>query len=182
VPGQVEAFRAILAHRHAVAKRRADAKSAATATKEIEYLYTDYEGDYSIGTFKHRIVKKTAKRVYVARYSVNSCNEDDKFEEDGQIFHDVKTIALDRQKLETEGYVSNSRHWSVFFTTPWEERNKPATSLCLEVLGLEAGADGEAIKSAYLRLVRECHPDHGGDPQQFKRLQTAYETAMSGVA
>ena len=55
--------------------------------EEVEYLYSDYyDGD---GSVKHRIVKKTAKRVYVARYAVNSCNYDDKWEEEGQTYHDV---------------------------------------------------------------------------------------------
>jgi hypothetical protein len=48
--------------------------------------------------------------------------------------------------------------------------------------GLEPGADREAINGAYRRLAKEHHPDHGGDAEDFKRLQGAYEAAMSNVA
>ena len=169
-------------HRHQAIKRRAAKTTATKDTKEVEYLYTDHDNDYGYGSFKHRIIKKTKNRVYVAEYPVGSCNEDDKFEELGQTFHDVKTVVLDRQHLEVLGYASNTRCWCYFHTTPYEERHRPATLYCLEVLGLEGGADSEAITSAYLRLAKECHPDHGGNAEDFKRLQTAYDTAMSSVA
>ena len=169
-------------HREAI-KRRAARRSPTMDTKEVEYLYTDWESDYDghHGSTKHRIVKKTAKRVYVARYSVGSCNEDNKWEENGQVFHDIETVVLDRHKLETEGYASNRRCWSYFYTTPWEERHRPATPRCLELLGLEGGATAETIKAAYRRLAKECHPDHGGNAADFKELQVAYEAAMGRV-
>ena len=47
-----------------------------------------------------------------------------------------------------------------------------------ELLGLSRGADDAAIKSAYRRLAKECHPDrHGGCPEQearFKSISEAY--------
>lgn len=52
------------------------------------------------------------------------------------------------------------------------------------VLGLEAGADEEAVRSAYRRLASECHPDRfsrlGAEfvqaaEERFKTLQEAYE-------
>jgi hypothetical protein len=43
-------------------------------------------------------------------------------------------------------------------------------------LGLEQGADAEAVKSAYRERVKEVHPDtDGGDEDEFKRVKTAYE-------
>lgn len=42
-------------------------------------------------------------------------------------------------------------------------------------LGLEAGADSEAVKRAYRRKVKEVHPDRGGDEAEFKKVKTAYE-------
>jgi hypothetical protein len=169
-------------HRHQAIKRRAAKTTATKDTKEVEYLYRDYDYDDYCGSRRHRVVKKTKNRVYVAEYPVGSCNEDDKFEEDGHTFHDVKTVVLDRQHLELLGYASNTRCWCYFHTTPYEERHRPATFYSLEVLGLEGGADSEAITSAYLRLAKEFHPDHGGNAEDFKRLQEAYETAMSSVA
>ncbi|MEO6256400.1 MAG: molecular chaperone DnaJ [Sphingomicrobium sp.] len=48
-----------------------------------------------------------------------------------------------------------------------------------ELLGLPRGADDAAIKAAYRRLAKECHPDrHGGCTDQearFKEISEAYE-------
>jgi hypothetical protein len=164
-----------------VIKRRASQQSSTTDAKEIEYLYVDYEGDYIDGSVAHRIIKKTANRVYVARYPVRSPNEDDKWEEDGQTYHDVETIVLDRRKLETEGHAHSRRCHESFHTTPWETRHRPATPQYLDLLGLEGGASAETIKVAYRRLAKEHHPDHGGNAEEFKRLQEAYEMAMANV-
>lgn len=45
----------------------------------------------------------------------------------------------------------------------------------LRVLDLPASADARTVKRAYRRLAREHHPDLGGDPTTFHRLQQAYE-------
>ena len=48
-----------------------------------------------------------------------------------------------------------------------------------ELLGVPRGADDAAIKAAYRRLAKECHPDrHGGCVNQearFKAISEAYE-------
>jgi len=48
-----------------------------------------------------------------------------------------------------------------------------------ELLGIQRGADDAAIKAAYRRLAKECHPDrHNGCAQQearFKAVSEAYE-------
>ena len=48
-----------------------------------------------------------------------------------------------------------------------------------ELLGLQRGSDDAAIKAAYRRLAKECHPDrHNGCAQQeakFKAVSEAYE-------
>lgn len=47
------------------------------------------------------------------------------------------------------------------------------------VLGLDPGADAAAVKQAYRRLVKECHPDRaGGDAaaaRRFRDVTAAYE-------
>lgn len=48
------------------------------------------------------------------------------------------------------------------------------------ILGAEQGADVETLRAAYRRKVRQVHPDHGGDAQQFKRVQEA--AAQLGIA
>lgn len=49
----------------------------------------------------------------------------------------------------------------------------------MEVLGLSDDM-AENIKRSYLRLSRENHPDKGGDPGLFKRIQEAYDS-LSGI-
>jgi hypothetical protein len=41
-------------------------------------------------------------------------------------------------------------------------------------LGLPPGADADSVRSAYRQRVKEVHPDQGGDPDAFQRLQEAY--------
>ncbi|MFN3186332.1 MAG: hypothetical protein ACE37F_30315 [Nannocystaceae bacterium] len=47
----------------------------------------------------------------------------------------------------------------------------------LEVLGLELGADAEAIKRAYHKRLKTTKPDR--DPEGFKRLRAAFELATA---
>lgn len=42
-------------------------------------------------------------------------------------------------------------------------------------LGLDLGADEEAVRSAYRERVKDVHPDRGGDEAAFRELTRAYE-------
>ena len=44
-----------------------------------------------------------------------------------------------------------------------------------EVLGVAKTAPDEEIKKAYRKLAIKHHPDKGGDPEQFKKVQGAYD-------
>lgn len=44
-----------------------------------------------------------------------------------------------------------------------------------EVLGLQKGASEDEIKKAYRKLAMKHHPDKGGDPEEFKKIQAAYD-------
>ena len=44
-----------------------------------------------------------------------------------------------------------------------------------EVLGLQKTATPDEIKKAYRKLVKELHPDKGGDENAFKEVSEAYE-------
>lgn len=44
-----------------------------------------------------------------------------------------------------------------------------------DVLGLTPDASTDDIKKAYRKLAREHHPDKGGDPEKFRKVQEAYE-------
>ncbi len=42
-------------------------------------------------------------------------------------------------------------------------------------LGVEPGLDFKAVRKAYLKIVLHKHPNKGGDPANFRRIQEAYE-------
>ena len=45
-----------------------------------------------------------------------------------------------------------------------------------QTLGVNKNADGQSIKGAYRKLASKHHPDKGGDAEQFKKIQEAYDT------
>jgi len=51
-----------------------------------------------------------------------------------------------------------------------------------DVLGVQPDADAPAIRNAYRALARIHHPDDGGDPADFRRLQEAYRAAQAALA
>ncbi len=44
-----------------------------------------------------------------------------------------------------------------------------------QILGVSVNATDKEIKDAMRTLAKKHHPDKGGDPQQFSRIQKAYE-------
>jgi hypothetical protein len=52
---------------------------------------------------------------------------------------------------------------------------------CIAILGLMPPVTLEDVKQAYLAKARTMHPDRGGDPEQFVRLQKAFEDANEYV-
>jgi len=42
-------------------------------------------------------------------------------------------------------------------------------------LGIQKGSSEADIKKAYRKLAMQHHPDKGGDPEQFKQIQGAYD-------
>jgi len=45
----------------------------------------------------------------------------------------------------------------------------------LKILGVEPGAKKREVRAAYLAKVNLTHPDKGGDPEKFKKVQAAYD-------
>jgi molecular chaperone DnaJ len=43
-----------------------------------------------------------------------------------------------------------------------------------QVFGIQSTAHDREIKEAYRKLARMHHPDVGGEPEEFKKIQDAY--------
>jgi hypothetical protein len=50
------------------------------------------------------------------------------------------------------------------------------------VLGVRADADADEIRRRYRELAKICHPDAGGDPASFIRLQQAYKQLLEELS
>ena len=48
-----------------------------------------------------------------------------------------------------------------------------------DVLGVDRDATTDDIKSAYRKLARDNHPDHGGDAAQFHRIAEAFKQGVN---
>jgi len=55
------------------------------------------------------------------------------------------------------------------------------TPECLAILGLRPPLTLEAVKQAFMAKAMKAHPDRGGDPQEFIRLQKAFDDANEYV-
>lgn len=53
--------------------------------------------------------------------------------------------------------------------------DSPASPTPYEVLGVAADASQAELRRAYRRLLREAHPDTGGDPARFHAVQDAWK-------
>jgi DnaJ-domain-containing protein 1 len=54
----------------------------------------------------------------------------------------------------------------------------PNTLEWWKVLRIKQDASNQEIRSAYLQLAKQYHPDNGGDPTMFDQVQKAYDSAM----
>jgi hypothetical protein len=163
------------------------------------YVYTPY-----------RVVKKTARHVYVdrERYDIAEAAWATPVDPDRKLTwrdYDIKTFTLDRKKLESgEGTWSHSfsREYNGEFF-PTRELAEKATRSWAEmaervfggrarspeepkewwakVLGLTVPYSTAAVKNAYRRLAKESHPDAGGDAAEFMRIENAYQAALRSV-
>ena len=74
---------------------------------------------------------------------------------------------------------TTSQNSSQSWAQSWAQNSAPdPRGEALRELGLEAGASPQMVKRAYRRLAKAHHPDLGGDPQAFHRLEAAYRLLM----
>ncbi len=58
----------------------------------------------------------------------------------------------------------------------------PVRASPLTILGVEPGADEQALRRAFRKRALETHPDRGGDPAVFRAVQRAYEQALARLS
>jgi hypothetical protein len=171
-------------------EKRMTADTTDSRAAPLEFLYqdsTDREHDRRYSN-RHRIVKRTVKRVFVERrpYEFTLLRAERIADgTDTWYDHDVETFSLDRARLEADGEACSGSRWGRvwFYATPYEERAQKTTPSGLveplAVLGLSWPCTVDDVKRAYRRLARKTHPDHGGDAEAFRNLTTAYEQLLS---
>lgn len=62
-----------------------------------------------------------------------------------------------------------------------DDRLADPRETAFSVLGLPAGATRREVKRAYRRKLKDVHPDHGGETEEFKRVREAYTTARKNA-
>lgn len=151
-----------------------------------EFLYNDQFDTNSTAwnSVPYRIVKKTKRYVYIEQQPFHAKERTGTW-----LDHDAKTFRLDRQLLNREGYTllpmmdefPEGMTDPLFFTTPLAERMGDHAGMAgdaFSILELQPPCTVATVKSAYRRLAKQLHPDVGGDPAEFLKLQQAYQRAL----
>jgi hypothetical protein len=60
-----------------------------------------------------------------------------------------------------------------------QSAHKKNLAVCL--LGLNLPYSESDLKAAYRRRARETHPDHGGDEEDFRKIQEAYDLLLKSL-
>ena len=58
----------------------------------------------------------------------------------------------------------------------------PTRREALDRLGLDETPDQATVREAYREKVKDVHPDHGGDREEFQQVREAYTTAKNRVS
>jgi hypothetical protein len=169
----------------AIKRQRSIAEGDDALPLQFAYrCYWDYS-EYDSSTYevieRHRIVKKTKKRLYV---------EDDGYDRgpsSGEWWaYDRRTFVLDRRVFDTTGKADrSSRGWwghHTYYADPalfHAERGRSARPACFEAMDLPVDATVAQITSAFRRLSRSTHPDAEGTDCDFVRLRQSYEEALT---
>lgn len=148
--------------------------------RPVEFLYRvdfrchgdDWDAPCVPIAVKHRIVRKTAGRIYVER---------EPFREDRE--KAGTTIIVNRAILNRKGRWSHPWKSETFYATEEgamraaHELSMGAPSWC-STLGVQLPCSIDDVKAAYRKLAKDVHPDVGGDPAAFVELERAYRVAL----
>jgi hypothetical protein len=171
--------------------RKPSGKSQTAAIEfvwDVDYYYPEDARPSGWQYTPYRVIKKTAKRVYVEWEHFDEKRWQRQAESSSQANwwdYDVRTFVLDRRQLERdEGLYSRTRRRNFYSTRAAAERviaRHDVTAVrppWAEILGIDVPCSREAIKRAYRRLVKTAHPDAGGDADAFRRIDDAYRAAI----
>lgn len=126
----------------------------------VKWRYPDKAGEWYEPFF---ITKKTTAFVFVDEFM-------------------GKSFRINRSALERRGFAIHHRNM-VFRTEMPEEYRRQTIGYLLDsepkkILGLADQFTSEDLKSAYRSKVMACHPDTGGNADEFMRVQAAYERLL----
>jgi hypothetical protein len=168
--------------RHDLAERRRKPNTNCAPDAAItEFLYHTCHTDNYDSVCRHRVFKKTAKRIFFEGACVGWWHQYSSFVS--------QPMQLNRSKLEAAGDEGLFVNYGRFYGALCGERfylKDPSTFIrrrrepeCIAALGLKTPTTIAQVKRAYRRLSRAAHPDHGGTNEAFIRLQQHYEQALS---
>jgi hypothetical protein len=115
--------------------------------------------------------KTALKAINVMIGNVRAAEEAAKAEEEAKAKADAERQAMWRQAAERQELEEDAKEKA---GCPSYNRRRQI----LRVLGLKMHATKAEIKAAYRAKAKQHHPDHGGDPDAFRRIKDAYERAL----
>jgi hypothetical protein len=90
------------------------------------------------------------------------------------------TIVMIRRRATREGLVEEAELEDVEFAQVLRPGSPDSyIPRGFEALGLPASATPDEVRAAFRRLALQVHPDHGGNTEDFMRLQADFEHALS---
>jgi len=93
----------------------------------------------------------------------------------------LRTVGLyirEKRKMEQRPVTTGETEFANARLPSGEEEVVVASVPPHEVLGVSPDAPPAVVKGAYRELLKERHPDHGGSPDEFRRLQNAKEAML----
>jgi DnaJ-domain-containing protein 1 len=138
---------------------------------------------------RHRIVKQNPRKAHVECDPFDEAewerlNEPDSASD--EFIPRSRTVAVDRLELRREGrfQCGRSQGGQTFYATEDAAIRDVEATLTAKydwcaTLGVEFPCSKDEIKAAYRRLALSSHPDRGGDPAEFRRIEQAHREALA---